>query len=182
MKLWTPEPPPLSDKILDWDVLAKAGGEDLIRDRWVVDCGPLWGVEALMFAEKAQRYVVLDSSDGILDHVQRVAPRARVHHQDLTKHWDLLSDGVYGLVLDFSTFDDTSAPMACYAEAARVLRFGGRLITTYANADILGRQEEYATHHPQALSDALNAIGFDVAWRGYETHTRAAMICERRAT
>lgn len=180
MKLWVPEPPTLSDKLADWEGLAMAGGESPIAGKRVLDVGPLYGVDALMFSTKAAPYIVLDSAPTVLEHVHLVAPSAECVRSDACVPWPF-DDATFDLVLDFSTFDDTKDPHFCYRQAARVLAPGGILVTSYANALVIAPTTWWTKQDPDALAAHLEACGLRVFHRLREDQARAMMIADKRS-
>lgn len=135
IRKWIADPdhtPSLADKIADWTALEKAGGEAVLRGRDVLDIGPWFAIDALLLAGKARRYVTVDCSEEILGWTRRVAPYVETVRADAA---DLpLENYSFDVVLDFSTFDDTDDPLACYTEAVRVLRMRGLLVSRFDDA------------------------------------------------
>ena len=176
MSYRVPDPPTLSDKLADWEVLAAAGGDSLFVGKDVLDVGPLYGLEALIFAAKAKSYVVLDCSEAVL---VRQPPMAERRFWDITHTpWPFEGES-FDTVLDLSTFDDTDAPETCYLEAARILRPGGLLITAFANARVILPSDEWITQHPDTLAPLHQEIGFGTV-RGWRLdQARAHMVAEK---
>lgn len=171
-----PDPPTLSDKLADWQVLADGGGDALFVGKDVVDVGPLFGLEGLLYAGRAKTYVALDCSEAIL---LRQAPLVERRCADITKAPWPFADASVDTVLDLSTFDDTAEPMVCYAEAARVLRPGGHLITAFANATVVPPTPEWTSQDPYHLAVTLEGMGFG-NMRGWRfDQARAHVIAER---
>ena len=152
IRKWIANPdhtPSLVDKIADWTALEKAGGEAVLRGRDVLDIGPWFAIDALLLAGKARRYVTVDCSEEILGWTRRVVPYVETVRADAA---DLpLENYSFDVVLDFSTFDDTDDPLACYSEAVRVLRMRGLLVSRFDDAQ--GEAERIAI---------LNRLGMSV--------------------
>jgi SAM-dependent methyltransferase len=168
-------PPSLSDKLTDWIALADAGGDALIREKHIVDVGPAYGVDAFVFSFYAASYTVLDSYVMALDQVKRVAPKTTIVKCDLRHHWPV-RDSAFDTVIDFSTFDDTGNSTHCYHEAARILRPGGTLCTSYANASVCPEGSPYDCRVPDELSELLRSLGLRVHHRSHEHQGRAVMF------
>lgn len=153
---WVPRPPSFGDKIDDWTALALEGGDELVAGKRVIECGPEWGVESLIFATKAKWWVGVDSSPLVIDHLHgRSIPNLAVFIADLTAPW-VFAPSEADLILDLSTFDDSANPMACYDNAARALAPGGVLITSFANADVIPQGTvPYKLQSPRALADYM---------------------------
>jgi SAM-dependent methyltransferase len=173
-------PSTLSDKLVDWQALAAAGGESLIRDKDVLDVGPAWGVDAYLFAPSARSWTVVDGVEAVLGHVTLACPSVHALHLDLRHDWPF-GDEKFGLVLDFSTIDDVGHAEHCYRECARVLRHGGTLLTTYANAlHPSVQQGPYAglATHPDVMRTMLDGSGLHVVGSN-DDGARAAMWARR---
>ena len=178
MKAWKPEPPPLGDKLADWQALSDAGGEELLRDRDVLDVGPFWGIDAALFAPRARSYTAIDSADAVLDQVHRIAPSVRLVLADLLQPWPF-EPATFDTVLDFSTLDDVGRPDVGYLEAARVLRPGGTLLTCFANSRGIDTSVEYTTSDPEELRRSLEAMGFEVRAVGRRDQARAVLVAKK---
>lgn len=182
---WVPRPPNLSDKLVDWEAFADAGGEQgLIVGRDVVDVGAEWGADMLIFADKARSYVACDRSPLCLDHLKAIrdrlrSERASVAWCDLVERWPF-ADASADTVLDFSSLDDSSDPRAGYCEALRVLRPGGVLVTSYANEDVVGVGSNYTASRPCELRDWMRRAGYRVLRRRHEDRARAVLVCQKR--
>jgi len=171
-------PPPLSDKMVDWNALCEAGGETFFRDKDVLDVGPAYGLDAFMFAFYAKSYVVLDSYEVSLDHVARVAPKSKGIECNLMEKWPV-ADASFDTILDFSTFDDSGAVEHCYREAARALRSQGTLVTSYANALQCDPAVPYTTSKPHELAAFLDSLGLKVHHRFREDGPRSVMFATK---
>ena len=172
-------PPPLSDKLADWSALAAFGGEVFYAGKDVLDVGPAYGLDAMMMAPKARRYVVADSDEYVLEHVRALHTGANTVCFDATRPWPLVE--TFNTVLDFSTFDDTSDPLACYREAFRVLRPGGCLISSFANARhappwVPGLP---TTQDPDQLGQFVASLGFSEFRLIHEEFPRATILARR---
>lgn len=176
---WRPLAPPLSDKLTDWAGLADVGGEGLIHGKDVLDVGPLYGVDALVFASKAKSYTLLDYSEAVLEHCHNVEPLARLVRGDVCQPWPLESAG-FDTVLDFSTFDDVEYPERAYAEAARVLRPGGSLVTSFANARVVLPPTDYQTQDPGDLERLLVSLGLEPRTVQRREQARAIIVAHKQ--
>ena len=154
-----PDSPSLSDKLADWGALAEAGGDHLFIGKDVLDVGPLEWLESRVYSTRARSYVGVDCSTGILS---RRPLAARGVLWDITKAPWPFEDASFDTVLDLSTFDDTQDPDLCYAEAARVLRPRGMLMTAFANAAVLPASTEWVSQEPYALARKLEGLGFEL--------------------
>lgn len=182
MIVWSPIPPYLSDKIADWECLCAGGGEELIKGKDVLDVGACWGTDALTLCSHAKTYVAADGSPEVLDHLRACMPKkVTVQFFDARERWPL-DDASVDTVLDFSSFDDTGDADACYAEAARVLRPGGVLVSTYANACLIPQEVPYAKLDPTRLARYLGALGLSIKRRLREDQVRACVIAFKRTT
>lgn len=166
----------LSDKLFDWYVLSKAGGEALISERTVLDVGPGFGLDAMVFASMARRYIVLDVDDDVLHRVATLAPSAEIHKGDARAM--PFGDGEFNLVIDFSTFDDTDDPLACYRHAIRVLAARGRLVTTFANG-LFGKGVAQTSCRPDELMRFFESQGLLVLRRMNWDQPRAALVVRK---
>lgn len=175
------EPPPLSDKLVDWQALAVVGGQPWLAGKAVLDVGPGYALEAQVFSGLAARWVVLDLAPRVLARVAEVAPRAlRVQGDACAMPF---GPATFDVVLDCGTFDNTPDPGLAYREAARVLRSRGVLISTYANRRVLGGAVSpdgaERRQDPDELARWLNGCGLDVRWRDREDQARAVMVGEK---
>lgn len=174
---WIPAPNNLSDKLADWEILAQVGGTDLIRDKVVLDIGPAWGTDAYMLGPIAKRWVALDSSPAVLQHLN--------DHRIPCTEGDAAAipfpDDTFDTVIDFSSIDDTLGdPLACYAECARVLKPGGVLISSYANARACPPDAAYRMQDPHNLAEYCRSLGLNAFRREYEGQPRAVMVFRKR--
>jgi SAM-dependent methyltransferase len=177
-----PDPPPLSDKLIDWRVLAAMGGTPFMAVRRVLELGPGFGLDALMFAGGARLYVVLDASAHVLAWVRRLAPAARCVLADVQAL--PFRAGAFDLVLDFSTVDNCGEPMRAYREVVHVLTGApgtGVLITTYANALKVGMRDGEFPQEPEYLAHTFAAFGLRIRYRSDEDGARAAMAAQKGA-
>jgi SAM-dependent methyltransferase len=162
----------LSDKLADWQLFAVAGGEPLLKDARVLNLGPGYGLEEFVLARHAKEWIALDSSLWVLERARVLEPKILTR---VTMLPELPADlGEFDLVLDFSTLDDIAEPLAGYRAVARLLRPGGRLVTTYAN-----RRKTQPGTEPEDLAVAMASCGLDVLYRTYEDQARAGMIAQR---
>jgi SAM-dependent methyltransferase len=174
-----PDPPPLSDKLIDWRVLAAVGGTPFMAGRRVLELGPGFGLDALMFAGGAGLYVALDASAHVLAWVRRLAPAARCVRADVRAL--PFRPGAFDLVLDFSTIDNCADPAMAYCEAADTLNGAGVFVTTYANALIVKAVDGEAPCEPAWLAQLLADNGLRLRYRSDEDGPRAAMAAQRGA-
>jgi SAM-dependent methyltransferase len=174
-----PDPPPLSDKLIDWRVLAAMGGTPFMAGRLVLDLGPGFGLDALMFAGGARLYVALDTSAHVLAWVRRLAPAACCVLADAQAL--PFRAGAFDLVLDFSTIDNCTDPATAYCEAADVLNGAGVFVTTYANALIVKAVDGESPCEPAWLAQLLADNGLRLRYRSNEDGARAAMVAQRGA-
>ncbi len=171
-----PLPPCESDKLVDREALAMAGGNALLTEKRVLDIGPCYGLDARDFAPLAACYVVVDYDTLVLEWMTKIAPRAvRV---EATARMLPFRSGSFDTVLDFGTLDNVGALVESYREACRVLKSGGTFVTTYGNALVLGRGDGVGEIYsdPTELSALLADCGLVVTHRGYENQPRAIMI------
>ncbi len=182
MNDWIPAPTSMSDKLTDWQLLAEAGGQALLTDKAVIDAGPAWGVDALWMSPWARRYVALDSSEQVLDHLRSYMPETvEIVEGDLVHPWPVEQE-CFDLVMDFSSFDDSVDAPACYASAARALRRGGVLVSTFGNANVIKDPRTYcAKQDPAAVVRVLGELGFEIKLlRGDQTQARAGIVGVKR--
>ena len=177
---WVPKPPNLSDKLADWQALSDVGGEDLTRDKDVLDVGAEYGLDAMLLAYRSRSYVAVDNSAEVLDHLKACTPtKVSVRYMDATERWPY-DDGSFDTVLDFSAFDDTANPEHCYREAARVLRVGGHLVSSFANAAVIedDRAGKRQTH--EGLSQLARLLCLDVINAQRHDKPRGVIVMEKR--
>lgn len=182
MNDWIPAPTSMSDKLVDWQTLAAAGGQTLLIDKDVVDAGPAWGVDALWMSPWARRYVALDSSARVLDHLRRHMPKTvEIVESDLTMCW-AVEPASFDLVLDFSSFDDSVDAPACYAQAARALRPGGVLVSTFGNSNVIKDPRTYcAKQDPAEVVRVLRSVGLEISLLvGEHDRARAGVVGRKR--
>jgi len=179
-----PRRPPLGDKLVDWNTLVHVGGEEFIRGHDVLEIGPEYGLDAIMFAHQARRYVIIENADDVSAWIQHLQRSGVIGRKTELRFVDAITlpfgDREFDLVLDFGTFDNTSDPLSCYREACRVLRHHGILVTTYANAQVLGPLGEGEIRQdPDKLDQFLTDNGMWVRLRRNEKQARAAMIAQK---
>lgn len=187
-------PPHLGDKLVDWQLLAAAGGMELLIDKNVLELGPSYGLDVYAFTPYAKSYVVVESAPDVLAHLESLRhavwlQTARVNPPVIIKHnlqlpIDKVADGGYDLVIDFGTIDNVLGGYLPYREAARVLKPGGVLLTTYANwahfkTDKSPSGDEVRLH-PEELAHELSTMDLEVYVRLFEDQPRAAMAARKR--
>jgi SAM-dependent methyltransferase len=100
---------------------------------------------------------------------------------DARMGWPL--DGPPDIVLDFSSFDDTGNPMACYGHAATALRTGGHLLSSFANGDVVSEEQAraggYVASRPVDLLRELSKLGMRVDRLWNETGARAVIMATK---
>lgn len=184
----------LSDKLVDWGALSDMGGEALFSGQNVVEIGPGCGVDAMAFAGSASVWTCLDIDEDVLRHAKSVAgwddaavTTARVDVSgpwwDARIHLNMPPPGQADIVLDFSSFDDTGDPMACYTEAWKALRVGGRLLTSFANGDVVSEEQAraggYVATRPLVLACWLERLGMRVDRLWHPDGARAVMLATK---
>lgn len=182
-------PPHLGDKLIDWDLLAKAGGMDLLIGKDVLEFGPSYGIDLYMFAPYARSYTMIESAPDVLDHLQPLTrllndrdAAALVIVRNLRQPLDAFAGKNYDLVIDFGTVDNVLAGVKPYEEAMRLLRPGGVLLTTYANRKVLGTEfsecGDEVRFDPGGLASWFTGLG-DPFVRIHEDQPRAGMAVRR---
>lgn len=186
-------PPHLGDKLVDWQLLAAAGGMELLIDKNVLEFGPSYGLDVYAFAPYAKSYVCVESAPDVLGHLDGLChaiwlQTARINPPVIIKHnlqlpIDKVADADYDLVIDFGTIDNVLAGYLPYREAARVLRPGGVLLTTYANwahfkTDKSPSGDEVRLH-PLELDHELRGMDLEPYVRLFEDQPRAAMAARK---
>lgn len=183
-------PPHLGDKLIDWELLAKAGGMELLIDKDVLEFGPSYGIDLYMFGPYARSYTMIESAPDVLDHLQPLTKllndrdaAALTIVRNLQQPLDTFVGNSYDLVIDFGTVDNVLAGVAPYEEALRVLRPGGVLLTTYANQKVLGSKfsecGDEVRFDPGGLASWFSGYG-DPFVRIHEDQPRAGMAVRRR--
>src|SRR5260370_22534224 len=179
--------PPLSDKLADWNALTLVSGEECIRGQDVLDIGPAFGLDAIMFARLARRYVIVDNADDVLKWIHELAYDDRLigGEAEIVKAnaCDMHFENEFDLVLDFGSIDNSGDHLAAYACAARALRHHGLLVTTYANRLVLTNEysgdEGEQRIYPEMLGLYLREQGMWVRNRYRENQPRALMIAQK---
>lgn len=188
-------PPYLSDKLADLQLLAVAGGQQLIQGKTVLEFGPSYGVELYYLAPITQIYVVVDTAPDVIEHVRPIIDlhNSRKMCATLLEHnlqkplpfRDATVEMGYDVVLDFGTIDNVLATPAAlpYEEAIRVLKPGGTFITSYANFDYFkdrkspsGDEYRFA---PAELAALFLKLGCDVVHRQGNDQPRAGMVVRK---
>lgn len=189
--------PHLGDKLVDWALLARAGGQTLVVDKDILELGPSYGIDLMMWAPYARSYTMIESAPNVIDHLQPMVDllRARACAVSLItanlQHGDpshVLMPGqqtpTADLVIDFGTVDNVLDGLHPFAMAYRALRPGGMLLTTYANRGYF--EEEYSPSGdelrftPQALANFFrHELGALTVVRMGEDQPRAGMAVQR---
>jgi SAM-dependent methyltransferase len=196
--------PHLGDKLTDWQLIELSGGQSLLLDKDIVEYGPCYGLDLLMWTPWARSYTMIESDPKILDHLSpfitalqrgegvtvgaqgggKGAAPVRLIDANL-QHRLPLPDQMADVVIDFGTVDNVLAGYAPYEEAARLLRPGGVLLITYANLDFFkepmsacGDEQRFS---PGELAKHLvyTIDAFDVIARFAENQPRAGMSLRR---
>lgn len=186
MKWWAdgvPLRPALSDKLIDWASFVLIGGEEFIQHRNVLEIGPEYGLDTLWFSTKARNWTVVDNASDVLEWIaslSRLTPGINLIKADCRKL--PFPENDFHLVIDFGSFDNSGDPFAAYGEAIRVLCRHGMLISTYANASVLGQSPDPTKEiriYPEMLRLFLKERGMWVRNRGNEDQPRAVMIAQK---
>ncbi|HET6604776.1 MAG TPA: metalloregulator ArsR/SmtB family transcription factor [Xanthomonadaceae bacterium] len=113
-----------------WEALARSALQ-LLDPGEVLDIASGDGVLAELLGPRARRYVCIDSSARIVAAAQlRLAPMANVQVREGDMHALDLPAASFDLVLLMHALTYAERPAKAVAEAARVLRPGGRLLAT----------------------------------------------------
>lgn len=178
-------PPHLSDKLIDWELLVAAGGQEILLQKDVVEFGPSYSVDLFMWAPCTASYTMFDLDEEVIAHVERVLDplnhagfAARLIKHDLRTPLPL-ADASADVVIDFGTIDNVLGGDLPYREAMRILRPGGYLLTSYANRRYFGKEMSDAGDEvrldPHQLCELLRSLGSNVFVRRYEDQPRAIM-------
>lgn len=182
MNDWIAAPSCMSDKLTDWNLLCAAGGQVLIDGKDVLDAGPAWGIDAFWLSWWARRWVTLDSSPNVLEHLRRHMPKTvEIAWGELTERWPF-DAASFDTVLDFSSFDDSVHAGRCYAAAALVLRPGGVLLSTFGNANVIKDSRTYSgKQDPAEVVKTLQGLGFEIKrLLGTDDQARAGIWAVKR--
>lgn len=180
-----PLPPDFGDKLTDWLTLVAGGGMGLVHGKRVLDVGPCYGLDAMMFAGYAKEYVALDLDDYAVDRLRRMVPRATVIYGDVCAPGILMAGLSFDTAIDFGSLDNVRDPFAGYRNIAGALRPGGTFVSTYANAAVLGAgkspDDTELRQDPAGIRVFLESIGLVVTWTGFEDHPRAGLVAQKAA-
>lgn len=134
--------PYLADKLTDWELLARAGGQPLMIDKDVLELGPSYGIDLMMWAPYARSYTMLDSAQDVHAHLapllatqRRWGRSVNLIDHNMQQPFPLPANA-FDVVIDFGTIDNVLADTRPFHEALRVLKPGGVLLSTYANRDV----------------------------------------------
>lgn len=178
-----PQRPALSDKLVDWDAFVTVGGEEFIQKRRVLEIGPEYGLDTLWFAPKAGRWTVVDNAPDVLQWIagmSRLMPGIELIKADCRKL--PFPEGEFHLVIDFGSFDNSGDPFAAYSEATRVLCHHGMLLSTYANAAVLGQHPDPTKEirlYPDRLLDHLCERGMWIRHKARHDQARAVVVAQK---
>lgn len=178
-----PRRPALSDKLVDWNAFVYVGGEEFLHKWRVLEIGPEYGLDALMFSPKAKKWTVVDNAPDVLDWIaslSRLMPGIELVKADCRKL--PFPDEDFHLVIDFGSFDNCGDPFAAYSEASRVLVHHGILLSTYANEVVLGVSDDPAHEirlHPNRLANFLMQHGMWIRHRERNDEARAVVIAQK---
>lgn len=116
-----------------WEALARAALQ-LLEPGEVLDVGAGTGVLAELLAPRARRYVCVDADPRAISVArERLQGHANVEVLQADMHTLDFPDSRFDLVLLMHTLTYSDEPAGALAEAARVLRPGGRLLATTLN-------------------------------------------------
>jgi hypothetical protein len=182
-----PRRPTLSDKLADWNALALIGGQAFMKGRRVLDIGPEWGLDAIMFGDDGPAaYVCLECATDVvvhLDDMKRATDSKYIIMPGDARSMAQFKDGTFNLVLDFGSIDNCNGNLNAYIECCRVLSRHGIMITSYANAAVLGNgvsdDGSEARVQPQTLANFFTAEEMWVRGRFREDQARAVMIVQK---
>jgi SAM-dependent methyltransferase len=183
-------PPSLGDKMFDWQLLSEAGGQAILQDRDVVEFGPSFGVDFYMWAPIVKSYAMIDSAPDIMAWlvplIETFIERdfaVSLHRSNLQNALPF-KDACCDMVIDFGTIDNVLAGFHPYAEAARILRSGGILVSSYANYWFFredkspsGDEERF---NPDQLAKFLADQGCEIRVRKNEDQPRAGIVARKR--
>lgn len=179
-------PPCLADKLIDWQLLAMQG-QGIFTDRDVIEFGPSFGIDLLMFGPSTRSYVVVESDPSVLAHLRKLeAVMENVSVLQANLRYSLLgvADASFDVVLDFGTIDNVGSDVP-YQEAYRILRKGGLLLSTYANLRCFNGARtspsgDEVRRDPWELREFLVGMGMQVLGTIGETQIRAGIIARKR--
>lgn len=181
--------PHLGDKLVDWKLIEVMGGQGLFTGKDVLEFGPSYGIDLIMWAPWTASYTMIESAADVLDHLHPIVAWLGQHGRtvsiiphNLQAHIPL-PDQCVDVVIDFGTIDNVLAGYGPYMEAARLLRPGGHLLSTYANRLVLqeptsscGDEQRF---YPNDLLKELGSVGLSVCYRIAEDQPRAGLICQK---
>lgn len=184
--------PHLGDKLVDWKLLTAAGGQDLVAGKDILELGPSYGLDLMMWAPWAKSYSMIESALDVVEHIEPVIARlwkqkyacsVALHIHNMQNLPFPVSSARYDLVIDFGTVDNVLNGSKPYDEALRALRPGGWLLTTYANfayfKETLSACGDELRFDPGTLAEVLRQHA-DVRHRLFEDQPRAAMAVQKR--
>jgi ArsR family transcriptional regulator len=150
-----------------WEVLAR-GFSHLLDLGDVLDVASGDGVIAELLSPHARSITCVDASPRVVDAARkRLSDRANVDVREGDMHALALADGSFDLVLLLHALPYSERPAQVMAEAARVLRRGGRLlICTLAKHQHRGTVEAFDHRNlgfaPNELRQMAGKAGFEV--------------------
>jgi hypothetical protein len=183
-------PPSLGDKMMDWQLLADAGGQAILQDRDVIEFGPSFGLDFFMWCPIVRSYMMIDSAPDIRAWLRPFIEIARDRDIDAFLEEANLQRPLFtkasccDVVIDFGTIDNVVAGFFPYSEAIRILRPGGHLISSYANylyfreeKSPCGDEERFSPDH---LAAFLVKLGCEILIRKNEDQPRAGIVARKR--
>ena len=180
--------PHLSDKLVDWRLLEQAGGQALVIEKQILELGPSYGLDLMMWAPWAKHYTMLDSDPTVHAHLTPMI-ELFAGKRDVT----LLRHNMQqpfaaalapvDLVIDFGTVDNVLAGFLPYEESIKLLAPKGVLVTTYANRAFFQEDKspsgDEQRFEPQQLVQLFTQNGCEVYIRMNEDQARAGMAVRK---
>ena len=126
-------PPNIGDKIVDLNLLVRAGG---VNGKRVLNQGPSFPIDEILLGPYAQSWTAVDSDLSIIKRSELLGlhPKINFVYDSIVKMPEEWSQS-FDLVINFSTLDNIEPEFhsRCFAEIGRVLVSGGTFIMTYGN-------------------------------------------------